>query len=466
MSLSGKTTIDWQAFASALAPIPTIDRPAAVRQRSRDFFWYSPLLDRRLDGCSGDLVAQPRDRAELARCLSLAFAWGVPAVLRGGGTGNYGQAVPLDGGLIVETLGLSRVLEIGDGWVRVEAGCTIAALNAALAPSGQELPIFPSTQEIATIGGFIAGGSAGIGSLKHGMLRDVGNIISVTALSVEAEPQEHVFTGPSIDLIHHAWGINGAIVELTLRAVPARDWVGCIASFPQYRDAYAAGIALGEADMLIKLVTTLDARIVPYFHKLRERLSGDRALLISLVDRGDLAAFDAVVAAGGGRTELQQDEAQRLAAGMPHVFEFSYNHTTLQVLKTDKRATYLQVLCPAPLDPALIDALRPDLGDDVLMHHEFTRLDGALVSFDIPIVHYTSDERLYAIVAIYEAHGCPVSDPHTCIIEDGGMKRANYRHLALKKRLDPHGLLNSGKSRAWAEVKDLAPEAIDRLAEA
>lgn len=464
MSLSGKTSIDWQAFKQALGDIPTIDRPAAVRQRSRDFFWYSPLLDRRLSDCTGDLVAQPRDQDELARCLSLAYAWEVPVVLRGGGTGNYGQAVPVDGGLIVETLGLNRILEIGAGFVRVEAGCKINILQEALYATGQELPIFPSTQDIATIGGFIAGGSGGIGSLRDGMLRDPGNIISLTAISAEAEPRRHVFEGDAIELVHHAWGINGAIVELTLRTVPAREWVSCIASFPAYRAAFAAGATLGaREDIGCKLVTTLDGRIVRYFNRLREHMGADRAIMLSLIDRPDLEAYSRLVNEAGGRVELRMDEAARQAAGLPHVFEFSYNHTTLQVLKVDKNCTYLQVLVPAPLDPARIDELQPALGDDVLMHHEFSRLDGKLVAFDIPIVYYSSDERLYEIIAIYEAHGFPVSDPHTYIIEDGGMKKANYRHLALKKQLDPKGLLNSAKSREWSQVKHLSPEAIRAL---
>ncbi|GAB4130768.1 MAG: FAD-binding oxidoreductase [Roseiflexaceae bacterium] len=464
MSISGKTSIDWKAFQAALGDIPTIDRPALVKQRSRDFFWYSPLLDRQLNGCYGDLVAQPRNQAELIQCMQLAYQWEVPVVLRGGGTGNYGQAVPLDGGLILETLGLDQILEIGPGFVRVEAGCKIGKLNEALKATGQELPIFPSTQDMATIGGFVAGGSGGIGSLKHGMLRDPGNIIEIVALSMEAEPQRHVFTGETINLIHHAWGINGVMVELTLRVVPARTWINCIASFGSYREAYTAGIALGsQADLGCKLVTTLDGRIVRYFHRLRDRIGSDRALMVSLIDQQDLAIFDQIVHNNGGRVELQLDDQQRQEAELPHVFEFSYNHTTLQVLKTDKNCTYLQVTYPAPLDPAKIDQLQPLLGDDVLMHHEFSRLNDQLVSFDIPIVRYSSDQRLAEIMAIYEAHGCPVSNPHTCIIEDGGMKKANYRHLALKKQLDPKGLLNSNKSREWRHVKDRTPAEILEL---
>ncbi|HMP43026.1 MAG TPA: FAD-binding oxidoreductase, partial [Roseiflexaceae bacterium] len=304
-SLSGKTSIDWQAFKLALGDIPTIDRPAVVRQRSRDFFWYSPLLNRHLSNSIGDLVAQPRNQAELARCLSLAYAWDVPVVLRGGGTGNYGQAVPVDGGLILETLGLNRILEIGNGFVRVEAGCKISTLNEALREAGQELPIFPSTQDMATIGGFIAGGSGGIGSLRHGMLRDPGNIISLTVLSAEAEPLYRIFEGTAIDLVHHAWGINGAIVELTLRTVPAGDWVNCIASFATYRAAFAAGAALGERlDIGCKLVTTLDGRIVRFFNRLREYMGTDRAIMLSLIERADLDSYRRLIAELGGKVEL------------------------------------------------------------------------------------------------------------------------------------------------------------------
>ncbi|MBU6334099.1 MAG: FAD-binding oxidoreductase [Chloroflexi bacterium] len=456
--------IDWRAVRAALGDVPVLDRPAVVRQRSRDFYWYSPLLRRALDGCCAELVAQPRSEAELAQCLSVAYTYRVPIVLRGGGTGNYGQAVPLEGGMIIETLGLDQVAEIGPGMVRVAAGCKIGALNAALRATGAELPIFPSTQDMATIGGFIAGGSAGIGSLRHGMLRDPGNIIALTALSVETTPRRHTFRGAATELLHHAWGINGAIVELTLRTAPLGDWMQTITSFETYGAAFAAGATLGaRTDLRCKLVTTLDARIVPYFNRLREYMGADRAVMLGMIERADVPAYRQLMDVLGGRVEFVMDDAQREAEHLPHVFEFSYNHTTAQVLKVDKSATYLQVLVAAPLDAGRIVALQRLLGDDVLMHHEFSRLDGQLVAFDIPIVHYRSDERLAEIMACYEAEGFPVSNPHTYIIEDGGMKRANYRHLALKRELDPRGLLNSGKSREWARVRHLDPAAIRAL---
>jgi FAD/FMN-containing dehydrogenase len=461
-SISGKSDIDWAAFATALAPVDIIDEPVLVKKRSRDFFWYSPILNDELRRCFGDLVARPKNTAEMRHVLATAYAHDAPVVLRGGGTGNYGQSVPIDGGLIVETTAMNRVLEIGDDFVRAEAGALMADINAALIAKGREMAMFPSTQDIATVGGFVAGGSAGIGSIANGVLRDKGNLIALKALSVEEEPQEHVFEGDDVLQIHHAWGLNGVITEVTLRTVPTRDWVGCFATFDDYRTAYAAGYALAKSeDVARKLITTVDARICTYFPKLAGYIRPDRHLLVSLVPAEDVAAFKILIAECGGHVDLTLTEAERVEKKLPHVFDFSYNHTTLQVLKADRSATYQQMGCPTPPDPDAIAALRPKLGDDVWMHHEFARNGGEIVTFDLPIIWYSTPERLAEINATYEANGFPVYDAHTWRVEGGGMKNADYRHLAWKKRMDPKGLLNSAKSAVWQHVKHLSPEEIE-----
>ena len=467
MSLSGKNDIDWSEVRIALGDIPATDKAPLVKRKSRDFFWYSPLLKEKLGQCCGDLLVQPRDQADLVRILALAYARRLPVTLRGGGTGNYGQCVPLDGGLIVETTDLERILEIGPDWVRVEAGCNIYKLNQALRAQGRELPVFPSTERMATIGGFVGGGSGGTGSIEHGMLRDQGNIVSLTVLTVEAAPQVHVLTGDDINLVHHAWGINGVITELTLKTAPARDWINCIAAFADYGGAFTAGKALGARDDIKrKLVSSVDAGITAYFSKLQDRLGDKRHLLLALIAREDLAAYRAVMETADGRVALTLDEEEMVAAEIPPVFEFAYNHTTLQVLKADRNVTYLQVTVPHPIDVDKVITLREILGPEVMMHHEFAKLAGRLVAYDLPVLRYRDKARLYEIIRIYEDNGFPVSDPHTYIIEDGGMKSADYRHLATKKRFDPLGLLNSGKSRSWQVVKDLAPEAIEALEKA
>ena len=463
-SVSGKSALDWDAFARELDGIELIREPVLVKKRSRDFFWYSPILNRELKGCFGDLVARPHDRAELARCLAVAHAHDAPVTMRGGGTGNYGQCVPLDGGLIIDTTAMNRVLEIGKGFVRAESGALMADINRALADAGQELVMFPSTQDIATIGGFVAGGSGGIGSVAHGMLRDPGNLIALSALSVEAEPREHRFTGADVLHIHHAWGLNGVITEVTIRTVPRQAWIGCIATFGGYADAYAAGYALARDRALgCKLVSTVDARIGAHFLRLGDHLRAGKDLLVAMVPADHVGALGEIVAAHGGALEIAMDDDERRAVKLPHVFEFSYNHTTLQVLKVDRSATYQQIGVPDAADTQAISALGDALGDDVWRHHEFARRGGEVVAFDLPIIWYRTDERLAEINRIYESHGFTVYDAHTFHVEGGGLKNVDYRHLAWKKRMDPKGLLNSGKSLAWPNVRHLSPEEIETM---
>ncbi|MGR3564999.1 MAG: FAD-binding oxidoreductase [Heliomarina sp.] len=458
--------IDWGKIAQALAPVEIIDEPVLVKKRSRDFFWYSPLLNAQLKKCFGDLVARPKNRDELAHCLAVAYANDLPVVLRGGGTGNYGQAVPLQGGLIVETTGMNRILEIGEGFVRVEAGALMAEINRALNPEGWEMAMFPSTQDIATVGGFVAGGSAGIGSIANGALREKGNIISLSALSVEEMPQERVFDAEDALQIHHAWGLNGAITEVTLRTVPTRNWIGCMATFDSYRDTYAAGYDLAvTAELGCKLCSTVDARIVEYFPRLKGHIREGKHLLVAMVPDEEVEGFRSLTEKRGGHVDLALSETEREARYIPHVFEFSYNHTTLQVLKADRSATYQQIGVSDPANADAIAAIGKALGNDVWQHHEFAKVDGSVTAFDLPIIWFTDEERLREIDATYEAAGFSVADAHSYHVEGGGLKNADYRHLAWKKRMDPKGLLNPGKSRVWESVKHLAPDEIEAMAD-
>ncbi|MDO6523522.1 FAD-binding oxidoreductase [Shimia thalassica] len=463
-SISGKTSLDWEAFAKDLAPVETISEPVLVKKRSRDFFWYSPILNAQLRRSFGDLVAVPKTTEDMAQCLRVAFEHDAPITIRGGGTGNYGQAVPMEGGLIIETTRMNRILDIGEGYVTAQAGANIEEINKALHLQGWELAIFPSTQDIATIGGFIAGGSSGIGSVANGMLRDAGNILSLKAMTVSDTPTEKLFEGEAVNHIHHAWGLNGVITEVTLRTVPHRNWIGCMATFDSYAQAYQAGYALALSDDIgRKLVSTVDARICAYFPRLANYIRPEKHLMTSLVPAKDIDAYRALIKEQGGSVDLTMSEDERKEMGLPHVFEFAYNHTTLQVLKADRSATYLQVGCPTPPDAEAIKALRPKLGDDVWQHHEFALLDGEIVTFDLPIVWYTTTERLREIEATYTENGFPVYDAHICMVEGGGLKNADYRHLAWKKRMDPKGLLNAPKSREWPNVKHLSPEDIEAL---
>ena len=71
--------------------------PQVVNRLSRDFYWYSPVLRKRLDGKVADVVVHPLNVKEIQDVLRYCYAHDIPVTPRGAGTGNYGQAVPAPG---------------------------------------------------------------------------------------------------------------------------------------------------------------------------------------------------------------------------------------------------------------------------------------------------------------------------------------------------------------------------------
>ena len=164
--------VDWPAVREALVGLLSDDSEAGRERAGTDYHWYSPVLAEALRGKRPDLVVHPRSFDEVLRLAAVCARHRVPLTVRGGGTGHYGQCVPLFGGIGRDTGALNRVLCIEPGWALVEAGVLIFDLNQAAKPTGQQLRMWPSTERIATVGGFNAGGHSGIGSIRHGILAD------------------------------------------------------------------------------------------------------------------------------------------------------------------------------------------------------------------------------------------------------------------------------------------------------
>jgi FAD/FMN-containing dehydrogenase len=446
----GLKSVDWQKVAADLAPIECISDRALVRQKSRDFFWYSPVLNERLKGVRGDLVVCPANEEEVVRTLAYCHARRLPLTPRGAGTGNYGQAMPLAGGIVLDLGRLDRFLWLKDGVARVQAGLKLIDLEAHSLPQGWELRFHPSTRRTATIGGFIAGGSGGVGSIQFGGLRNRGNVLGLRVVTMEAEPGILELRGDEVMPAVHAYGTNGIITELELPLARAWPWHEAIVSFADFAAAVRFGHALGEADGVIKkLVAVFDWNTAQYFKPLLSHLVPGRAIALCLVADPSREAFAVLAGAGGGEIVFER-AAESEANDIPPLYEFTWNHTTLWALKADRLLTYLQCLFDGPDYLDKIARAAATFGEETPMHLEFTRFDGHVAAFGLQLVRFTSEQRLYEIIAWLEAAGCPVADPHTFILEDGGMKTIDAAQLAFKRRADPLGLLNPGKMKAWS----------------
>jgi FAD/FMN-containing dehydrogenase len=454
---------DCAALRSELDDIAVISEPTKLRLRSRDFYWYSPVLKRQLDEVCADLVVEPRSEAELIRTLAACHRQRVPVTARGGGSGNYGQAMPLRGGVVLDLSRLDQVLEIAPGRVRAQAGARMFRIDQTCqADSGQELRLHPSTIKLGTIGGFVAGGSSGIGSITFGTLRDRGNILGLRVITMEAEPRVIELTGDAIQRVNHAYGTNGVITEVTMPLAPAHPWVDLIVGFADAMIAVRFADTLARQDGLTKkLVSMLAAPIAEdYFRPLQSRIPAGTSVVLAMIAEPFMDGFRDFLAAWPGAILLERaaDDPRRKA--LP-VYELAWNHTTLHALRIDPTVTYLQILYPPPGHADLVAEMHAHFGDEVLTHLEFVRFDGQIACFGLPIVRFTTEARLDEIIRHFEDQGCPVFNPHAFTLEEGGMKQVDHTHLAFKRTADPLGLLNPGKMLAW---DDPAYAATDRQA--
>jgi FAD binding domain len=442
--------IAWDQFILALGDIEVIQDAAQITKLSQDYYTFSPILTPQLADKVGDLVVRPANEAEVLKVAAVCVRFKVPLTVRGAGTGNYGQCVPLQGGVILDLSKMQTVHWVKPGLACVEPGVKMAALDKQTRETGWELRMAPSTYRTATIGGFISGGSGGIGSITYGQLRDRGNLHAVRVVTMEAEPRVIELRGDDVQKVNHAYGTNGIITELEIPLGTAYPWTELIVAFPDFMTAARFGQVLGDSDGIIKKLICICADPIPtYFAAFRNTIPPGSHCALLMIAEPCLEPFGELVKEFGGSI-CYQKEAEDAGKGVA-IAEYTWNHTTLHARSVDPSLTYLQSLFPPDKDLKLLEHMAQHFGDEVMMHLEFIRVGGSAIPAALQVVRYSTPDRLQEIIQYHEDHGVFIANPHTYVLEDGGMKTINPVQLAFKKQIDPWGLLNPGKMRAWVE---------------
>lgn len=438
-------SINWDTLQSELTGLDVITDPTQIAKLSLDYYHFSPILQPQLADKRGDLVVRPANEAEVLRVAQVCVKHKVPVTVRGAGTGNYGQCIPLNGGVILDTTKMNAIRWIKPGLACVEPGVKMAAFDKKAREIGWELRMAPSTYRTATIGGFIGGGSGGIGSITYGQLRDRGNLHAVRVVTMEDEPRVIELRGDDVQKVNHAYGTNGIITELEIPLGPAYPWAELIITFDDFMTAARFGQALSDADGLIKKLICILAWPIPsYCVALKNHLPEGKPCALLMVAESCLEPFQDLVREYGGQVTYQKT-AQEASKGTS-LAEFTWNHTTLHARSIDPTLTYLQTIF---FNLERVEHLYHHFGDEVLMHLEFLRVNGKPIPVGLQIVRYTTEERLNEIIHYHENDGAFIANPHTYILEDGGMKVVNPEQLEFKEKVDPYGLMNPGKMKAW-----------------
>lgn len=446
------------ALAALVAALPEFDwikEAPKVKRLSRDFHWFSPVLKHQLEEKFAELAVRPRDENELLAVVAACAKARIPLNLRGGGTGNYGQLIPLEGGVMVDMTRLNSVTAMGSGTVRAQAGIRLGDLEAHTRPHGWELRCMPSTWKLATLGGLFGGGFGGVGSINYGPLAAPGNVLSIRMMTMEETPRIITLQAPDALLLHHAYGSNGIVLEIELALAPCHDWIERLDTFADFPSAMAYADALARSPGIVKRqIAVFAAPVLDYFSDLAEAQIRAQHGVISVTGSESDGLLPAILAQHNGRNALHFAEGENSGHSL---IEYCWNHTTLQALKVDKTLTYLQTAYAVDNYHQQVLAMEAELSDEVISHIEFLRdMNGALTCSGLPLIRYSSPERLNAIMDIYRSHNVKINNPHVIHIEDGkqGMVRPDV--VALKSACDPYNLLNPGKLRGW-EVRETLP---------
>jgi FAD/FMN-containing dehydrogenase len=436
---------DLSAFLNQLGDLPIETDAAEVRRKSRDMtLMFSPTMKRELADRSAEAIVRPREKADLLCIASAAARTRTPLLARGAGTCNFGQGIPLQGGAIVDTTDLNRIVSVGGRRARAETGARIFDLDQAARAQGSELRMHPSTKRVATLGGYIAGGHAGVGSCAYGILRDSGNILALEMISVEEEPKTVELRGPDVNLVHHAYGANGLIAEIEMPLAPAWPWIEYVVSFPDFLAAVGFAHAVAISDGLVKKLLSVTGWPLPsMIEPLAPFVPEGAAMVVAMVADLSCDGFEALARDFGGSLRMSAAEGQG-PYGRP-IYEFSWGHTRLYVNQVDRRLNAVVGLFPPDDLLGSIARVHHRFRELGPMHLEAKRFDGALSFQGSPLFPHHGDEDLAMVIAGLEAEGVKVANNHTFLVKEGGMKSVVAADLAFKRAMDPYGLLNPGK---------------------
>jgi len=418
--------------------------------------------------CLPAAVVHPADTEEVCRIMALLHRHGVPVVVRGGGSGMTGGAVPVEGCVVLAMAGMNRIVEIDtvNQLAVVEPGVITGDLQAEAARHGLMYPPDPASAAFCTIGGNVAECAGGPRAVKYGVTRDY-----VKGLDVVLADGRLIRTGGRTDkgvagydltrLFVGSEGTLGVITGMTVKLVPR----------PRARATFLVGAA--DVGVAAGLVAEILADFTPCTMELMDETAIDlvrgrlpfslgaavRALLLIELDGGEAA----VRAEGAALADFLQGRpgvlTVRRAADGRRRDELWAARRTLSPAAFDLRPHKLSedVVVPRSRVAALACFLRDLAASQGLTIFSFGHAGDGNMHVNIMLDRADSAEverarearrRLFARVielggTITGEHGVGLSKAEFLADDVGAAALDVMRRL--KRCLDPKGILNPGK---------------------
>ena len=447
------------ALTAVLGSTAVVRDPATVARSLKDNSWLSPILSEHFsqrqgdDGIMADAVVTPTNVDELRSTISLAYRHDTPMTLRGGGTTNFGQSLPLHGGIVIDVRKLNRILTLTDDRATAEGGALQGDVDKAARAQGREMTILPTTSASATLAGWVAGGHLGLGGTSYGTTWD-GNVLGVKLLTAEAEPREIALDGDDVYPVLRTYGTTGVITEVTVPLVPARQWLETVVVFDAFEPAARFVQALaGHRDIAQRSVAAHEAPLAASFTPIAHLYRDGQAVVPAIFDADRVSVVRNLAESFGGtfHTWKVTGEGGRFPLGY-----LSYGHRMLWIKKVAPASSFLN--CYGHPDTVFeqFAALKSEFGDDVLLELKYNRSpwlrrlrglpdgDGLLPA---PLLTLVPGDRAFVerVMAFCDTIGVTYQNPHTFAIEESGVFPDVERIVRFAREVDPKGLLNPGK---------------------
>lgn len=416
-----------------------------------------------------DVVVMAESTADVAKVMAFAHEHRIPVTTRGAGVGYVGGCVPVLGGIALSVMRMNQILGVHpeDGVAVVQPGVITRDLQNAARAVGWEYPPDPASLKECSLGGNIATNAGGPRCLKYGVTRSY-----VLGLEVVLQDGRVLRTGGRLHknktgfdlcgLFTGSEGMLGVITEATLRLIPKPASRAMLAAiFPEFPAAAAAVQAILNAGHLpsaleITDTFTLDAA--------RKRLGSDvfppgKAHLIVEIDGRPAAVaseleelHQLLESLGASHIERAPDEdsCERIWK-LRREFSYSLRDTGLTKLNEDivvPRSKLVELV-------AFAQQLQQDTGIPVACfgHAGDGNIHTNLMVGDYqdPVVRERANHALDLLFNwVLEQGGAITGEHGVGLAKKRWLRQAigevsHDVHQALKKALDPDGILNPGK---------------------
>lgn len=143
---------------------------------SVDYFWLSRMwADRGRRMPEADYIVSPKNARETSKVLKIANYYKIPVTTWGGGGGTQGGAIPVCGGILLDTKRMNEIYEVNTESMYIEcgAGAIYKHIEWAANEKGYATMHYPSSLTCSTVGGFLAHRGIGVVSTKYGKIDDM-----------------------------------------------------------------------------------------------------------------------------------------------------------------------------------------------------------------------------------------------------------------------------------------------------